>query len=537
MVQKDVDEWHKNSVSFYSTNKAMNNFQLRRDSSGSPLGLISATTSKTLTRSRSVAQRENLSSSYPNYQHQSRRLSSSSILSSDTEMLITPMRALPKSTFMESHRIQEPTVDPYRILGLRRNATCNEIRRNYLRLALLNHPHRKHPSSDKLSEQIRRWKFITIAASYETLFNTDRRTNYNFANRDRTENGWSTKSKTSTSFWDDVKRGLEISDRDEKRLDHDGVQCCAHDSIFGHWNGSDSESLEARDDDGSSVGLLSSKKPPMCRGDSDNTTNTDASTDDSSGREADQLFGGVLGPLYKARNHEGFTDSFELFRKVSGSNIYRFDSAFKKQVEIRTSNQSDFIAQNWLIATASDSKLNRSFQRTSRSLIDDDCSVGEEEDSTSLQCQSSSTTGDAKMIYPSLPTLPRKVRVDLCNETPPCLGDRTSIVTKTVKETRHGLFTTITTKCRRVDNYFLVRTERVIHDPISGKKKIHIEVKGQAGPIEADNDGSNDTFLSTLANSLSGPFVDASDYLMSGCHQGMYQTNDQDRSSLHIQKE
>ncbi len=511
IVKTDDEGWRRNPVSFISSDQGMHSLHLKRDSSASLVGVLSSTAAKrpSLPKSYSIAQRE-MCSAKPNYQHDFRSPSSSSctasMFSSDSEKLVSQKLAQaihrPVNRDIPFDNIDEPTIDPYRMLGIKRNATDKEIRRSYIRLSLLNHPHRKHPSSDKTAEEIRRWKFIAIAASYETLIHIDHRTNYNFANTDNSRKQWGSKPKPY-HFWDILKRGLEISDRDEKRLDHDGVECCSQNSFFARCICSDYEFFEGRDDDDSPGGSRPSKALTVFRGDSDNTTNTEASTYESAGRETDHVFGGILGPLYKARNHEGFTDSLELFRIVSGSDIYRFDSAFKNQVVTQRNNEFDFLAQNWLLSTPSTQKVSvlGSTSKT-RSLLDDEYSESPVEPSNSLLCKSSSTVTNAKKIYPSLPILPQRVLVDLCTERPPSFGDDSTVSKKTTKETRYGVTTTITKTFRRVDCDLLVRTETIAFEPKSGIKKCNIKIQRMPAPKEDKNEERDDNFFSFLSDFL-----------------------------------
>jgi curved DNA-binding protein CbpA len=495
LINKENEEWKENSATFLSTKKAMYNFVTSKGSSGS-LFLDGPSTAKTLSISNSIVHKnDNSQCSKPNYQI--RRMSSSSILTYDSEILNAQGRAalLPKPKLREKQIVQEFTVDPYRILGVTRNATDNEVRRNYLRLSLLNHPHRKHPSSDQLTMRIRRWKFIALAASYETLSNMKYRTNYNVANRYSGTMNCRLKSKETGGIWKVLKKSLEISDRDEKTLDHDGVQCCAHDSVFSQFSSADNFGTESRDDDEDLFGM-----PSHFRNNSDNTTNTDVSADDLGGQQSDHLFGGVLGPLYKARNHEGFTDSFELFCTVSGSNIFRFDSAFKNQ-EDTFSNQFNIIAQNWMMESTPTFKSDQFSHRQTRSLIDDDCANEDGE----LLCKSTSTTIDSKLIYPSLPTLPKNVLVALCNEFPLCNRGEQSITTKTTNEVRGRFQVTVTTKTRQCDDQILVRTEKVTKNLKSGKRKTNIEVKRFAAPVHVEVDEENDYYYNSC---FSNPFSD-----------------------------
>ena len=538
------DEWKRTTMSFRRTDAGHGPGPLLREFSESIFktnsDLLSASSSMTITRPISISgkqfnqhdfRRQKSSATFKSFnQGKFRRQSSSSLLlSNSSDFLSIPVKILPKSNNISrsSARVEEPEVNPYRILGLERNANFQEIHRAYLRLALLNHPHRKHSSNDDKSRKIRQWKFIVISASYETLQNRDHRTNYNFANKDQILKGINSNIKRNRGFWADVKSGLEISDKDERSLDHDGVQCCAPDSICYDWNDGayrrdtrDDEPIEISPQKNNYVSIesssLSSRRLLQNRADSENTTNTEFSADDYNNAGQNQLFGGVLRPLYKARNHDRFTESIELFGQVSGSNIFKLESAFKDKPETRKG--FDLISQNWLIsAPKANAKFSVSLGSSllDDSLLDEDSLIMEEEDSASFLGGSSSV--EDSRIYPSLPLLPKKVLIDLCSEIAPSIGSKTSIETNIVKETRDGILSEVTKKSRKVGDEYIVWTETKTKNLESGKSKISIKVQRQTSPVEAADDEEIESYLpSCFSHAFHELVNDASNFITSG---------------------
>ena len=142
-------------------------------------------------------------------------------------------------------------VDPYRILGLNRDDTFEDVKKAYRRLALLCHPKRSGTTSQDRSarshkivsnrrddiqsfysigrgesftcredrtgedgyneESIREWHFIVVAASYETLYNVEHRRQYDYiwkqsqlclSNR-------KSKHRRKKGFWKSFRKGLD----------------------------------------------------------------------------------------------------------------------------------------------------------------------------------------------------------------------------------------------------------------------------------------------------------------------------------------
>ena len=438
-----------------------------------------------------------------------RTISGSSLLCSNSE--VTNM--IPKSiTSTIGYKEREsgpriPEVDPYRILGVRRNATEAEISNAFIRLALLNHPHRGHPQREKLEfkatklkDDIYRWKFIVVAASYETLSCRDHRTNYNFANRDSSPQNWGNQEDgTIGSLWDgiknDIKRGLKISESHEEELDHDGVPCCNIPLLGTGMN----PNPEARDESESmktftSRGLnLLQIQPVMMR---DESGKSDSCQDDDAARvETNQLFGGPLSAMYKARNHEPFTDAFILFERISCSAIFRYDSEFKHYQASNEADEFDIISQNWLMTTPPSTP---SIGNSTHSVPFSSKEMG------FLKLTSSGAKGivdcNDEQCYPSLPPLPMDIVKSLCSEFAPLKDSfRDLKVTKT-RETINGEIVDVAKKSRCVGKERIVRIERVSRDPRTGRIKKIIEVRRQ--PVSSHYEAEN-IFTSCMPQSFS----------------------------------
>jgi hypothetical protein len=371
-----------------------------------------------------------------------------------------------------------PVVDPYRILGVRRNATCAEIYEAYMHLALLYHPQRfKYCITDTedktMEEKIRLWKFIVLSACYETLSDIDYRTNYNFINqKPSTLNTDRVDLRSNFAFWDDVKRVLKISDSNEEFLDHDGVPCC-HDFVtmdrenafIPHDETRDEIDVSLRGSNHVPIREKSIVKPSMARNESEKT---DPGQNNASTSDTDHLFGGPLATLYKARDHEPFTDPIYLFNREFGSGIFPEYLDLKSQ-KIRIDDNIDATSRKWLFAGTKDSwpeKINRNEQE----IYD-------------------------RKIYPSLPKLPIDILEKVCNEPAQVSG-----VVRSVQTSSRIDRSVVTKKSRSVGNEFIVRTEKVKKDPITGKTMTFVEVKRE--PASDDNSSemnSNFSFCSGLS--------------------------------------
>lgn len=346
-----------------------------------------------------------------------------------------------------------PVVDPYRLLGVRRNSTCAEIYDAYMRLSLLYHPQRinyHHTATEEkdLEQKIRLWKFIVISACYETLSDIDYRTNYNFINQK--PNGVNMNQHDSYSnfaFWEDVKRVLKISDSNEEFLDHDGVPCCYDFVNMDHQSAFIPRDETRDENEASPRGSIhistrenSLVKPVMARDESDKT---DPGHSNASTSETDHLFGGPLATLYKARDHEPFTDPICLFNREFGPGL--FSECLGPKDQQSKNDNFDIISQKWLFSSTKESWQDQMFCTEQQSL-------------------------DRK-IYPSLPTLPQHILEKLCNEA--ALNSDRVKSSKTPK--RIDGFE-VTKKSRCVGNECIVRTERIKRDRLTGKTITFVEV-------------------------------------------------------------
>lgn len=441
---------------------------------------------------------------------QTKTMSSSSALLSDSELNI-PNRILSRTTvkaFIDRETVPRiPEVNPYRILGVNRNASIAEMHNAYIRLALLNHPHRAKPQivkmdhrDTKMKDDIIRWKFVVVSASYETLSNRDHRTNYNFANQDSIPKDWTShqdgEGDAQVNFWDEikkeVKRGLRISESNEETLDHDGVPCCnvQLDPRMKYNQEARDESEGSRSQTFDNVGLnLLRLRPSMVRGESEAS---DSGRRDNPRVETNKLFGGPLAALYKARSHEPFTDAFILFERESGSAIFRYDSEFKQCQPTDEDGQLDLISRNWLLAAPSTKSdmmpTSHSVNSSQENIIHHEPSFHKiREKCNDEQC------------YPSLPFLPAGVLKKLCREFSPIQDSSRGLQITKTRETVNGEIVQVIKKSRCEGNGFsIVRTERISTDFRTGKMRRCIQVDRQ--PNEECNEG---VFTSCMPQSFS----------------------------------
>jgi DnaJ-class molecular chaperone with C-terminal Zn finger domain len=368
-------------------------------------------------------------------------------------------------------------VDPYRILGVRRNATGTEIYEAYMHLALLYHPQRFkycRPAAEEntLEQNIRLWKFIVVSACYETLRDIDYRTNYNFINeRPNYVNMDQRDNRNNFAFWDDMKRVLKISDSNEEFLDHEGVPCC-HDILnidrqnlsMSHDETRDENEVSLRGSVHTPIRENSLVKPAMAR---DESEKTDPGQNSTSTSETDHLFRGPLATLYKARDHEPFTDPICLFNIEFDSKVFS-DCLDLKSQQTRTYDIVETISQKWLFANTKDSWQEQTEEISSY-----------------------------RKVYPSLPKLTVDILEKLCNE--PAMN---SGVVESAQASSSIDRTLITKKKRRVvGKEYIVRTEKVKRDPLTGKTMTLIEVKRE--PVSDDN--SSEMNFSSICSPL--PFI------------------------------
>lgn len=401
------------------------------------------------------------------------------------------------STSPHSHyydEVDSPSVDPYKVLGLKRDATFDQIHKAYLRLSLLNHPHRFHSQLEKkefkiirLRENIIRWKFIVIAASYETLSDVDCRSNYDLSNKEQFQ--WNRQRSGSYTLWNDIKNGLKISDSFEEKLDHDGVQCCYY--MRKPEDGNGSMICSQRNDSYSERLDKLRSRPSMLR---DTSENSDVGTCDSSRAETSNLFGGQLRKLYKARNHEPFTEAFALFERETKSALYREDA---QTMQNNFDDNFQRIAQHWLIANPASKKT--SIQK--QSIISPNSNLNDSRHSYDFNIKSmgKDRLEEEKKGYPQLPHLPPKILRKLCEESSPILDNPKDVkVTKTI-ENESGNVVEITTRRKNIGSDVMVRTEKITIDRCTGQKRKTVEVKRQA---RIEDDGKNRGIFSSCLPDL-----------------------------------
>ena len=236
-------------------------------------------------------------------------------------------------------------VNPYEILQIRRDATPTEIRQSFKRLALFNHPGREATAQEA---RLRRWQsFNLLAACYETLMDPDIRRRYDNICREIERSKLQAgvkgalfvggKPLRSRSFDEDSmvsgrKKGRRDNmipalsrassesttteeDYEAPGLDHE-ESCCAFSeepSTFTSPSRKHSRSVTA-----ATLTTKGSVAAPSLV--------DAASTEDEEDAEAHftesttrRLFGGPLSNLFKARNFEAFSDPYDIFEDVFGS--------------------------------------------------------------------------------------------------------------------------------------------------------------------------------------------------------------------------
>lgn len=98
-----------------------------------------------------------------------RKASKAALLSSDSSYLSVSWRSSERSTTMEAND------DPYRILGVPEDASQDDIKKAYRKLALKNHPDKQ---TDPAAKEEASAVFAKIAAAYETLSDPEEREQY-----------------------------------------------------------------------------------------------------------------------------------------------------------------------------------------------------------------------------------------------------------------------------------------------------------------------------------------------------------------------
>jgi curved DNA-binding protein CbpA len=236
-------------------------------------------------------------------------------------------------------------VNPYEILQIRRDATPIEIRQSYKRLALFNHPGREATAQEG---RLQRWQsFNLLAACYETLMDPDIRRRYDNICREIERSKLQAgvrgalfvggKPLRSRSFDEDsmvsgrkkgrrdnvvpgLSRASSQSTATEEECEAPGLDheesCCAFSqepSSFTSPSRKHSRSVTAA--------TLTTKGSAAAPSLVDATTSEDEEDAEAHFTESTtrRLFGGPLSNLFKARNFEAFSDPYDIFEGVFGS--------------------------------------------------------------------------------------------------------------------------------------------------------------------------------------------------------------------------
>jgi len=282
------------------------------------------------------------------------------------------------STFGSEGNSKLPA-NPYEILQIRRDATATEIRQSYKRLALWYHPGRKQAQDVTPQERKRRYQFFNLlAACYETLINMDSRRRYdsicrnleqaklqagvrgamfvggkpllgnptsmsydvphkvvsfggssiatsNYPFRDRGQNG----DRDHIPSLSRASSGSSASVEDADRTEYDEVQssCCA----MSQSTATSARSHTRRTAGGNSrivaAATITSNRSLAARASLADSSSAEEEEDEPEAHFTEsttqRLFGGPLSHLFKARNFEPFSDPFDVFERVFGSQPFR----------------------------------------------------------------------------------------------------------------------------------------------------------------------------------------------------------------------
>jgi curved DNA-binding protein CbpA len=394
-------------------------------------------------------------------------------------------------------------IEPYLMLGVSQNASEDEIIKAYRRLALLNHPRRHGPGIEEenkdLAIQIRTWKFIALAACFETLSFPQYRHQYDatmdalMQDRRRKEQNRARRKKgfpKTKGIWENVKRGLDIVDSEDFPNAAHSRECTEErDASLYKPLHHESSPFEADQREEKNETILHIRKDykslvqnnsPMSDESKESRFSFDYDSPNSEEeneevrQETDMLFGGPLAPLYKARNHEPFTEAAILFEKEFGSQIFR-----------SCIDEED--------ASDDDGDI-PSLEEASKGISRDEMfeALG-----PILTPPKRRRKSDSKhnMVYPTLPDLPLDVLKQsgvsfVQNDTNTQLK-KTNLGTTSIsilEETSYDEIIRTETKTRILGSTRLVRTERTKTNVKSGKKVTSIQVsREELAPEEVEN--------------------------------------------------
>ena len=401
-------------------------------------------------------------------------------------------------------RKQTPTVkksfelEPYLMLGVSQNASEDEIIKAYRRLALLNHP-RRHGigiggENKQLQMDIRIWKFIALAACFETLAFPQYRHQYDAAmdafiedrrrkemNRNRRKRGF----KKAKGIWENVKRGLDIVDSEDPPNGRSRESTEARDEFSQSRNDLNGEKIECIMQTRTDYVSLMQNNSPLSEEEKESRFSSDYDYDSPNSeeeneevrQETDMLFGGPLAPLYKARNHEPFTDADTLFEREFGSQIFRCCID-----EEETSDDDGDLPEDETVEGL-----------RSRSTGYEELSISANFNKSSKRGRMGYSKND--MVYPTLPDLSldvlKQAGVAFAQEPTNAKIDNTNLdatSTSILEETSYDEIIRTETKTRIVGSTRLIRTERTKTNVKSGEKVTSIQVcREELAPEEIDN--------------------------------------------------
>jgi curved DNA-binding protein CbpA len=278
------------------------------------------------------------------------------------------MMGTPSSPMSAGQVDKNIPANPYQVLQIRRDATAMEIRQSFKRLALWYHPGRKQAVDITQQERRRRYQFFNLLATcYETLISADCRRRYDHICReleqaklqagvrgamfvggkpliggatsydlpqDLTSFSGSAFGQPASPFKERAgargnetvpplsrsSSGSSTADLDDGDLD-ENMSCCAPSSVS-----VGSPSRKAGISRIVTAATVTSNRSALARP----SLVDSASSEDEEEAEAHftestthRLFGGPLSHLFKARNFEPFSDPYDVFEKVFGSQPFQ----------------------------------------------------------------------------------------------------------------------------------------------------------------------------------------------------------------------
>ena len=403
-------------------------------------------------------------------------------------------------TRIQSLNDDEISVDPYRILGLKRCDTLESIKKSYQRLALLSHPRRNICCKEKVGssienisypmhgqtfseETIRQWHFMVVAASYETLSLSEHRKEYDLisgrnqsVNLSKRENIGRDKNCCMM-----IGNGLVINNSFD--IKNEQKNHCLSNTMtllnICDTNKSKENTITLTNGGGNGGKklLLNCKPSVLSRNETDyygKSTGTVGSNGTEEEvyeffREENNLFKGPLELMYRARQYQPFTDAFELFRKEFGSDIFSGKSCFDEDDDINNQQELDEISKSWVAGGSGRIKHESSDPNTTASLT------------------AKYLGTNSKLVYPILPNIPLALlerygvldgAIKKVSKTINSKSDKTSGVYTNIKcEKTNGIEVKTTIKTH--GDMRIVRTETSNIQNSTGDKKTITTVERQ----------------------------------------------------------